>query len=1412
MIPGTLITATATDAAGNVSGPTSTTVADSVTQSVSPTIDPVADGATEITGSAVPGSTIDLAGITCSNAPVTADVSGNWVCDSPAPVPATGNVISATATQSGLLASPPVTTTVFDPNVTAPPAPQVNPTDGDPVTGTTIPNGDITVLDDQGNVLCTTTADPAGNFSCSPVIPAPAHNDVLSVFVTDDNGNSSLPTEVTVDAQAPAAPTVVSQTTNNPTPVLNGTAEADSTVTIVVGGATYTTTADGSGNWSLDLASATPDSGTLNLDLNGVNDVTVTATDAAGNTSPPDATSGELVLDTTAPTAPSIDPVNESTNPVTGLAEPGALITLTGVVCDNAPVIADVNGVWSCDVTTTAPLIPGTLITATATDAAGNVSGPTSTTVADSVTQSVSPTIDPVADGATEITGSAVPGSTIDLAGITCSNAPVTADVSGNWVCDSPAPVPATGNVISATATQSGLLASPPVTTTVFDPNVTAPPAPQVNPTDGDPVTGTTIPNGDITVLDDQGNVLCTTTADPAGNFSCSPVIPAPAHNDVLSVFVTDDNGNSSLPTEVTVDAQAPAAPTVVSQTTNNPTPVLNGTAEADSTVTIVVGGATYTTTADGSGNWSLDLASATPDSGTLNLDLNGVNDVTVTATDAAGNTSPPDATSGELVLDTTAPTAPSIDPVNESTNPVTGLAEPGALITLTGVVCDNAPVIADVNGVWSCDVTTTAPLIPGTLITATATDAAGNVSGPTSTTVADSVTQSVSPTIDPVADGATEITGSAVPGSTIDLAGITCSNAPVTADVSGNWVCDSPAPVPATGNVISATATQSGLLASPPVTTTVFDPNVTAPPAPQVNPTDGDPVTGTTIPNGDITVLDDQGNVLCTTTADPAGNFSCSPVIPAPAHNDVLSVFVTDDNGNSSLPTEVTVDAQAPAAPVITAPLNGAITNINDPVVVGTAEPFSTVVVTGPLGESCSVQADVNGDWSCQISPALQDGTNQLSATATDEVGNTSPASTVTIEVDTLPPLAPVINVPTNGAPVTGTGEPGATVTVTTPSGSTCMALVQLDGTWSCTLVGPPVDGEDITADQTDPAGNTSPPTTEVGGIDTTPPAAPVCTVTPDPAGNGTPVTATCTGVETDATLTIPGYSCGIESGNEVICTGTAGQNGVDGDEVATIEDVAGNTNTTPASFTFDDTVPNPPTINDPSEGLTVSGTGEVGATVDVTTTSGASCSALVDGSGNWSCDLSPEPVDGETATATQTDTANNVSGPATATIAYRPDLTIFFTNCVRGADQNDPLLYELTVDNSGNIDINGALINATLGSNISTPDWICMETGGASCDDNAGTGDLVNELVNLPVGSQLVYLFDTTVTGSLLDFIDVQSSVDMPVGTTDVSLSNNVAEDSDLIYQFIFKDSFECNLPGTIGSTTKQLESFLN
>ena len=881
--------------------------------------------------------------------------------------------------------------------------------------------------------------------------------DVITTNISSGDGNNTDQDHFTLNLFAyvaltynqnnftPAAPSITSPTdgsnSNDATPTVSGTADPGATITVTgPNGETCTTVADAvTGAWSCELSPALAD---------GENTLTATAT-FAGNTSSAD--SVDVTIDTTSPTAPTIDPINENTNPVTGTAEPGATINLSGVVCDNAPVMADAAGNWSCDVTSSAPLTPGDVIEATATDDAGNESLPASAIVGNSATESVSPTVNPVAAGATEINGTAEPGSTIDLAGITCSNAPVVADASGQWVCESPNPVPATGDVISVTATQDGLLPSPPTTTTVFDPNVTAPPAPQVDPTNGDEVTGTTIPNGEVTILDDMGNVLCTTTADAAGNFTCSPLDPAPEDGDVLNVVVADDNGNSSLPTQVTVDA--------------------------------------------------------------------------------------------------TAPTAPTIDPINENTNPVTGTAEPGATINLSGVVCDNAPVMADAAGNWSCDVTSSAPLTPGDVIEATATDDAGNESLPASAIVGNSATESVSPTVNPVAAGATEINGTAEPGSTIDLAGITCSNAPVVADASGQWVCESPNPVPATGDVISVTATQDGLLPSPPTTTTVFDPNVTAPPAPQVDPTNGDEVTGTTIPNGEVTILDDMGNVLCTTTADAAGNFTCSPLDPAPEDGDVLNVVVADDNGNSSLPTQVTVDAAAPDAPMI--------------------------------------------------------------------------------------------NDPSSGLTVSGTGEPGATVTVTTPSGATCTAEVQDDG--------------------------------------------------------------------------------------------------------------------------------------------------------------------------SWSCDLSPEPVDGETASAIQEDLAGNESMPATATVAYAPDLSSFITNCVAGVRPDEDMLYEINIMNAGNIDIAGAAVTTLFSDRMSEPSWVCQATGGAICDNTTGNGDL-NELVDLPAGSSLAYLIESQVTGVLFEFIDVETTVTMPAGTTDTNISNNTTFDSDLIYQFIFKDGFECALPGTIETTNALHDALMN
>ena len=92
----------------------------------------------------------------------------------------------------------------------------------------------------------------------------------MVVTSTDAAGNSTsdaTTNEITIDTTDPVVPTVATQTTNDTTPTLTGTAEANSTVTVVIGGATYTVTADGSGDWTLDTGVATPDSGTLSLDV-----------------------------------------------------------------------------------------------------------------------------------------------------------------------------------------------------------------------------------------------------------------------------------------------------------------------------------------------------------------------------------------------------------------------------------------------------------------------------------------------------------------------------------------------------------------------------------------------------------------------------------------------------------------------------------------------------------------------------------------------------------------------------------------------------------------------------------------------------------------------------------------------------------------------------------------------------------------------------------------------------------------------------------------------------------------------------------------------------------------------------------------------------------------------------------------
>jgi uncharacterized repeat protein (TIGR01451 family)/uncharacterized repeat protein (TIGR02543 family) len=112
--------------------------------------------------------------------------------------------------------------------------------------------------------------------------------DTKEVTITVADDDSDEPTDTT----PPGAPEITSPAlTNSPTPTISGTAEAGVTITLTIdlGGetVTYETTADGDGNWSIDLATDTPTDGALPEGglAPGEYPVTVTATDAAGNVS-----------------------------------------------------------------------------------------------------------------------------------------------------------------------------------------------------------------------------------------------------------------------------------------------------------------------------------------------------------------------------------------------------------------------------------------------------------------------------------------------------------------------------------------------------------------------------------------------------------------------------------------------------------------------------------------------------------------------------------------------------------------------------------------------------------------------------------------------------------------------------------------------------------------------------------------------------------------------------------------------------------------------------------------------------------------------------------------------------------------------------------------------------------------------
>ncbi|EPK1783915.1 Ig-like domain-containing protein, partial [Pseudomonas aeruginosa] len=356
------------------------------------------------------------------------------------------------------------------------------------------------------------------------------------------------------------------------------------------------------------------------------------------------------------------------------------------------------------------------------------------------------------------------------------------------------------------------------------------------------------------------------------------------------------------------------------------------------------------------------------------------------------------------------------------------------------------------------------------------------------------------------------------------------------------------------------------------------------APATPTVDPSNGTTLSGTAEPGSSVTLTDGNGNPIGQVTADGSGNWTYTPSTPI-ANGTVVNVVAQDAAGNSSPGASVTVDSQAPAAPVVN-PSNGTTLS-------GTAEPGATVTLTdgngNPIGQ---VTADGSGNWSFTPGTPLANGT-VVNATASDPTGNTSaPASTT---VDSVAPAAPVVN-PSNGAEISGTAEPGATVTLTDGSGNP-IGQVTADGSgnWSFTPSTPLADGTVVNATATDPAGNT-------GGqgsttVDAIAPATPTVNLSNGSSLSGTAEPGS-TVILTDGNGNPIAEVTADGSGNWTYTPSTPIANGTVVNVVA--EDAAGNSSP-PATVTVDSSAPPAPVIN-PSNGVVISGTAEAGATVTLT------------------------------------------------------------------------------------------------------------------------------------------------------------------------------------------------------------------
>ncbi|EGO5802341.1 cell surface protein [Enterococcus faecalis] len=617
--------------------------------------------------------------------------------------------------------------------------------------------------------------------------------------------------------------------------------------------------------------------------------------------------------------------------------------------------------------------------------------------------------------------------------------------------------------------------------------------------------------------------------------------------------------------------------------------------------------------------------------------------------------------------------------------------------------------------------------------LTAVAKNASGTESTPTTfQTPADEATVTA-PTITGVTGNSTagyEIKGTADANATDEIRNAGGSVIGTgTADGTGSFTVTIPAGEAGANETLTAVAKNASGTESTPTTfqTPADEATVTAPTITGVtgNSTAGYEVKGTADANATVEIRNAGGTVIGTGTADGTGAFTVTVPAGEAGANETLTAVAKNASGTESTPTtfQTPADPNTPVATPIVETVTGSATKGYE--VKGTAEVGTTIEVRDAAGTVLgTATTGTDGKYTVTLDPGKATANQTLSVVAKNSSGTESQPATATTPADvTAPTVDNITGNSGSGYKITGTADPNTTIEVRDPAGAVIgTGTSDANGDFTVTLpTGTTNPGDTLTVIGKDNAGNESQPTEVLVPADATVTAPTVTGVTGNSVA-GYQVTGTA---DPNATIEIR------DADGNVIATGTADGTGsfavnlpagtANANETLTAlaKDPAGNTSTPTTFQTPADEVVAPPSVDkvtgNTTQGYQVTGTAELGTTIEVRATDGTVLGTATTGpTGQYTVTLA-------SGKATAKQTVNVVAKNDTG-LESQP------TTAMTPADVTTPTIGDITGDSTTGYEITGtADPNTTI--EVRNPDGTIIGT--------TTTDDQGNFTVDLPAGA---------------------------------------------------------------------------